>query len=75
MSVTFRSVSYTHLTGFQTPKLDTRAAIFKDDKILLVKEKNGTWSLPGGWVDINQSIKDVYKRQPLEESKEPPNTL
>lgn len=44
-------------TGFQTPKLDTRAAIFKDDKILLVKEKNGTWSLPGGWVDINQSIK------------------
>lgn len=27
-------------TGFQTPKLDTRAAIFKDDKILLVKEKN-----------------------------------
>ena len=40
-------------TGFQTPKLDTRAAIFKDDKILLVKEKNGTWSLPGGWVDIN----------------------
>ncbi len=29
-------------TGFQTPKLDTRAAIFKDDKILLVKEKNGT---------------------------------
>ena len=37
-------------TGFQTPKLDTRAAIFKDDKILLVKEKNGTWSLPGGWV-------------------------
>ena len=36
-------------TGFQTPKLDTRAAIFKDDKILLVKEKNGTWSLPGGW--------------------------
>ena len=25
-------------TGFQTPKLDTRAAVFKDGKILLVKE-------------------------------------
>ena len=25
--------------GFQTPKLDTRAAIFKDNRILLVKEK------------------------------------
>ena len=34
--------------GYQTPKIDTRAAIFKDDKILLVQEKNGTWSLPGG---------------------------
>ena len=33
-------------TGFQTPKLDTRAAIFKDDKILLVEENDGTWSLP-----------------------------
>ena len=43
-------------TGYQTPKLDTRAAIFKEDKILLVREKNGTWSLPGGWVDINESI-------------------
>ena len=30
-------------TGYQTPKLDTRAAIFKDEKILLVHEKNGTW--------------------------------
>jgi len=37
--------------GFQTPKLDTRSAIFDDDKILLVHETNGTWSLPGGWVD------------------------
>ena len=50
-------------TGFQTPKLDTRAAIFKDDKILLVKEKNGTWSLPGGWVDINQSIKTNTEKE------------
>lgn len=42
--------------GYPTPKLDTRAAIFKDNKILLVHEKNGTWSLPGGWVDVLQSI-------------------
>ena len=39
-------------TGYQTPKLDTRAAIFEDNKILLVHENNGTWSLPGGWCDI-----------------------
>ena len=45
-------------TGYQTPKMDTRAAIFQDGKILLVKEKpTNTWSLPGGWVDVNESVK------------------
>ena len=44
-------------TGYQTPKIDTRAAIFKDNKILLVHESNGTWSLPGGWCDVLESIK------------------
>ena len=34
-------------SGYQTPKLDTRAAIFEDGKILLVRENNGKWSLPG----------------------------
>ena len=29
-------------SGYQTPKIDTRAAIFEDDKILLVHENNGT---------------------------------
>lgn len=55
-------------TGFQTPKLDTRAAIFKEDKILLVKERNGTWSLPGGWVDVNQTIKSNTEKEVEEEA-------
>lgn len=55
-------------TGFQTPKLDTRAAIFKDDKILLVKEKAGVWSLPGGWVDVNQTIKTNTEKEVKEEA-------
>ena len=54
--------------GFQTPKLDTRAAIFKDSRILLVKEKNGTWSLPGGWVDVNQTIKSNTIKEVKEEA-------
>lgn len=45
-------------TGYQTPKLDTRAAIFQNGKILLVKENSGKWSLPGGWVDVNVSVKE-----------------
>lgn len=55
-------------TGFQTPKLDTRAAIFKDGKILLVKENNGTWSLPGGWVDVNESVRSNTIKETKEES-------
>lgn len=54
--------------GYQTPKLDTRAAIFKDDKILLVKEHNGTWSLPGGWVDVNISVKENVIKEVKEEA-------
>lgn len=55
-------------TGFQTPKLDTRAAIFEEDKMLLVEENNGTWSLPGGWVDANQSIKSNTIKEVKEEA-------
>ena len=50
-------------TGYQTPKLDTRSVIFKDDKILLVKERDGRWSLPGGWVDVNQSIAIISSKK------------
>ena len=55
-------------TGFQTPKLDTRSVIFKDDKILLVKELDNRWSLPGGWVDVNQSIADNLIKEAYEEA-------
>ena len=54
--------------GFQTPKLDTRAAIFDDGKILLVHEKNGTWSLPGGWVDALETIKSNTEKEVKEEA-------
>lgn len=54
--------------GYQTPKLDTRAAIFEDGKILLVRENNGKWSLPGGWVDVNVSVKENTIKEVKEES-------
>lgn len=55
-------------TGYQTPKLDTRAAIFKEGKILLVRENNGTWSLPGGWCDVLESIKSNTIKEVKEET-------
>ena len=55
-------------TGYQTPKLDTRAAIFKDGKILLVCENNGKWSLPGGWCDVNISVGENTIKEVKEEA-------
>lgn len=55
-------------TGYQTPKLDTRAAIFENERILLVRENNGKWSLPGGWVDVNVSVKENTVKEVKEES-------
>ena len=55
-------------TGYQTPKLDTRAAIFRDDKILLVQEKSGLWSLPGGWVDVDVSVMENTIKEAKEEA-------
>lgn len=55
-------------TGYQTPKVDTRAAVFRNGKILLVHEKNGTWSLPGGWCDVNQSVASNVQKETLEEA-------
>ena len=54
--------------GYQTPKLDTRAAIFQDGKILLVRENNGRWSLPGGWCDVDRSIGENTVKEVKEEA-------
>jgi ADP-ribose pyrophosphatase YjhB (NUDIX family) len=56
-------------TGYPTPKVDIRAAVFKDDKILMVKEKiDGKWSLPGGWADVNSSVSESVVRECQEEA-------
>lgn len=54
--------------GYQTPKIDTRGAIFKDNKILLVHENNDTWSLPGGWCDVLESVKSNTEKEIREEA-------
>lgn len=55
-------------TGHQTPKVDTRAAIFVNGEILLVHENNGTWSLPGGWCDVDQSVASNTEKEVREET-------
>lgn len=55
-------------TGYQTPKVDTRAAIFSDGKILLVRERDGRWSMPGGWCDYNMSPAENTVKEAKEEA-------
>ena len=55
-------------TGYQTPKLDTRAAIFQGEKILLVQENDLRWSLPGGWVDVDISVEENAVKEVREEA-------
>ena len=54
--------------GYQTPKIDTRAAIFGNNKILLIQESNGKWALPGGWADVHLSVKENVLKEVKEEA-------
>lgn len=54
--------------GFQTPKMDSRGVIIENGKFLLVQEKNGLWSLPGGWVDANQTVATNVVKEVHEEA-------
>lgn len=54
---------------YATPKVDVRGAAFKNDRILLVKERSdGKWSLPGGWADVGESPSESVEREVWEES-------
>lgn len=56
-------------SGYTTPKVDIRAGVFKDGKILLVKERSdGCWALPGGWADVCEPPSLGAERETLEES-------
>jgi ADP-ribose pyrophosphatase YjhB (NUDIX family) len=55
--------------GYATPKIDVRAAVIKDGKILLVQETtDNCWAMPGGWADVGDIPSEVASRECKEES-------
>jgi ADP-ribose pyrophosphatase YjhB (NUDIX family) len=55
--------------GYATPKVEVRGAVFKGNSILMVKERTDQrWSLPGGWVDVNESPSEAVCKEIFEES-------
>ena len=57
-------------TGYATPKLVGRAAVFNDDgHLLMVRETvDGRWTVPGGWIDVGESPSLAIEREVLEET-------
>lgn len=56
-------------TGYATPKVDIRTVVFRENKILMVRENTDVgWSLPGGWGDIGLTPSEVAVKELKEES-------
>jgi ADP-ribose pyrophosphatase YjhB (NUDIX family) len=55
--------------GYPTPKVDVRAAVIFEGRILLVRElDDGGWALPGGWADVGESAAEAASRETREEA-------
>ena len=55
--------------GYPAPKVDVRAGVFREGRVLLVRETaDGRWTLPGGWGDEHESPRASIEREVLEES-------
>ena len=55
--------------GYATPKVDVRGAVFRENRLLFVREKSdGLWTLPGGWADVGESPAEAVVREVEEES-------
>jgi ADP-ribose pyrophosphatase YjhB (NUDIX family) len=56
-------------SGYATAKVDVRGVVFRDDQVLLVRERaDGGWTLPGGWADPCASPAENVVREVQEES-------
>ena len=55
--------------GYVTPKIEVRGAVFERGKVLMVRESlDGLWTLPGGWVDINEGPSEAVEKEIEQES-------
>jgi 8-oxo-dGTP diphosphatase len=54
------------------PELAVSAAIFRDGKVLLVRRAGqpsmGLWTLPGGRVEVGETLVDAVQREVMEET-------
>src|ERR1700742_902136 len=50
--------------GYATPRMDVRAAVFREGRILMVQERSdGRWTLPGGFADVGDRPAGAAERE------------
>lgn len=55
--------------GYATPRVDVRGAVFRDERLLLVRERmDGGWTMPGGWADVGDLPSESVEREVWEEA-------
>ena len=55
--------------GYVTPKVEVRGAVFREGRVLLVRERaDGRWTLPGGWADVNETPAQAVEKEIEQES-------
>lgn len=63
------SLMHVSETGYATPKIDVRAFILRNGKLLMVREAaDRLWSLPGGWADVGDRPSEAVRREVEEET-------
>jgi len=56
-------------SGYATPRIDVRGAVFKDEDLLLVRERmDSGWTMPGGWADVGDVPSESVEREVWEET-------
>jgi len=56
-------------SGYATPRIDVRGAVFRDGELLLVRERmDGGWTMPGGWADVGDVPSEAVEREVWEET-------
>jgi ADP-ribose pyrophosphatase YjhB (NUDIX family) len=62
-------MAYQQQTGYATPRVDVRGAVFQVGRLLMVRERSdGGWTLPGGWADVGEVPSFAAEREVWEEA-------
>lgn len=55
--------------GYMSPTSGVDIAVFREDKLLLIQRRdNGLWALPGGMVEVGETLVQAAAREFLEET-------